>query len=132
MPSRKHSAAESPSVRPSWRRASPGIHDQVLFSTQSEQRSHGQLAPSVQLNFLYLLLFLTIADGCTLAVTTLRYVPERKQRQLLTSFKCRPLPVMLHVSTLSMVESTVGSRFTTWLRSRIFGCKSNRRKTSGI
>jgi len=28
--------------------------------------------------------------------------------------------------------STVGSRFTTGLRSRIFGCKSNRLKTSNI
>jgi hypothetical protein len=28
--------------------------------------------------------------------------------------------------------STVGSRFTTELRSRIFGCKSNRRQTSNI
>jgi len=28
--------------------------------------------------------------------------------------------------------STVGSRFTTGLRSRIFGCESNRRKTSAI
>jgi len=28
--------------------------------------------------------------------------------------------------------NTVGSRFTTGLRSRIFGCKSNRRKTSTI
>jgi len=27
---------------------------------------------------------------------------------------------------------TVGSRFTTGLRSRIFGCRSNRRKTSTI
>ena len=27
---------------------------------------------------------------------------------------------------------TVGSRFTTGLRPRIFGCKSNRRKTSTI
>jgi len=27
---------------------------------------------------------------------------------------------------------TVGSRFTTGLRSRIFGCKSNRRKMSAI
>jgi len=30
------------------------------------------------------------------------------------------------------VKSTVGYRFTTGLRSRIFGCKSNRLKTSTI
>ena len=29
-------------------------------------------------------------------------------------------------------DDTLGSRFTTGLRSRIFGCKSNRRKTSTI
>jgi len=29
-------------------------------------------------------------------------------------------------------KNTVGSRFTTGLRSRIFGCKSNRRETSTI
>jgi len=29
-------------------------------------------------------------------------------------------------------KSTVGSRFTTELRSRIFGCKSHRRKMSTV
>jgi hypothetical protein len=32
----------------------------------------------------------------------------------------------------SSITSTVGSRFMTGLCSRIFGCKSNRRKTSTI
>jgi len=36
-------------------------------------------------------------------------------------------PVMINASA-----STVGSRFTTGLRSRICGCESNRRKTSTI
>jgi len=46
------------------------------------------------------------------------------------------LSVMFHAciqEVLIISElSTVGSRFTTGLRSRIFGCKSNRRKTSTI
>ena len=36
------------------------------------------------------------------------------------------------ISTRSLDKNTVGSRFTTELRSRIFGCKSNRCKTSTI
>jgi hypothetical protein len=36
------------------------------------------------------------------------------------------------VNAVSASSGTVGSRFTTGLRSRIFGCKSNRRKTSTI
>ena len=46
------------------------------------------------------------------------------------------LSVMFHAciqEVLIISElSTVGSRFTTGLRSRIFGCKLNRRKTSTI
>jgi hypothetical protein len=50
---------------------------------------------------------------------------------------CRlALSVMFHAciqEVLIISElSTVGSRCTTGLRSRIFGCKSNRRKTSTI
>ena len=39
-----------------------------------------------------------------------------------------PLTVKKH----NMLRNTVGSRFTTGLRSRIFGCKSNRLKRSTI
>jgi hypothetical protein len=39
-----------------------------------------------------------------------------------------PLTVLKH----NMLRNTVGSRFTTGLRSRIFGCKLNRLKTSTI
>ena len=40
--------------------------------------------------------------------------------------------VLLPTTDTSRQLSTVGSRFTTGLRSRIFGCKSNRRETSTI
>ena len=33
---------------------------------------------------------------------------------------------------IKTLKNTVGSRFTAGLRSRIFGCKSNRRKTSTV
>jgi len=36
------------------------------------------------------------------------------------------------LSIVIELQNTVESRFTTGLRSRIFGCKSNRRKTSII
>ena len=39
---------------------------------------------------------------------------------------------MINFNIFLLVSYTVGSRFTKGLRSRIFGCKSNRRKTSTI
>jgi hypothetical protein len=52
---------------------------------------------------------------------------------LLLLFAKKPQPALHNVMNVSYVEkTTVGSRITTGLRSRIFGCKSNRRKTSTI
>jgi len=47
-------------------------------------------------------------------------------RKFRVQFSARKLAFITHNF------STVGSRFTTELRSRIFGCESNRRKTSAI
>jgi hypothetical protein len=52
----------------------------------------------------------------------------RKGKRLIRNHKITWIIVVQH----SCYISTVGSRFTTGLRSRIFGCKSNRRKTSTI
>ena len=52
---------------------------------------------------------------------------------LAPSLKIRErVSVRCHLSPYWSVLRTVGSRFTTGLRSRIFCCKSNRRKTSTI
>ena len=53
------------------------------------------------------------------------------------SFVCGVLWVQLRLLGLYLCvpnihQYTVGSRFTTGLLSRIFGCKSNRRETSTI
>jgi hypothetical protein len=49
---------------------------------------------------------------------------------LLLLFAKKPQPDLRVV--MNVEKTTVGSRFTTGLRSRIFGCKSNRRKASTI
>ena len=58
-------------------------------------------------------------------------------KNTMSSFVCGVLWVELRLLGLFLCvpnihQYTVGSRFTTWLRSRIFGCKSNRRKASPI
>jgi len=70
-----------------------------------------------------------IEDGTTedalQSFTTNTYLGSG-MRQLRGNLSYVPLP------HLRLQHSTVGSRFTTALRSRIVGCKSNRRKTSTI
>jgi len=49
-----------------------------------------------------------------------------------TGFRSKPNKMGRVPSVSQINTSTVGFRFTTELRSRIFGYKSNRRKTSNI
>ena len=66
---------------------------------------------------------------------SLRLIERRDQMDDTSGFVFRKFRVQFSARRPAFITdkfSTVGSRFTTGLRSRILGCKSNRRKTSTI